>query len=596
MEEIRYLIAGDAAVVVEFGNQIDEKINQKVRALAEMLKEEPAAGVLDMIPTFRSLMVCFHPQQTTRDRLLEELKQRCSRLSEGAGQVKRVIEIPVCYGARFGTDLKDVSAHTGLSCDEIIHLHSGRDYRIYMLGFLPGFSYLGGMDARLVTPRLSNPRVRIAAGSVGIGGEQTGIYPLDSPGGWRLIGATPVRTYDPDREEPILFSAGEYLRFVPISLFDYYDIRRMVERGEYYCRVFEDGRELQGRLAGVRGQEFDSGLTGTGWMAEAGHSKFLQVVLPGMLTTVQDQGRIGYQCHGFSVSGVMDFASYAYANALVGNPPSAAVLECTMLGPTLTAGADMTIAVTGADMQPTLNDQVMPMNQAVQVRAGDTIALGMAANGCRAYLAAAGGINTVPQMGSRSTYMKCRIGGYYGRKLAAGDCLPIGDDLTEAVNLAADHTLIADRQLPDDSRKVADGKVHYSAEHLRQLQKASLEAVQASREQEVILRVIPGPQEEYFTEEGKRTLYHSSYCLTEHCDRMGYKLEGAAVEAVQGVDIISDGIAFGAIQIPPNGKPIIMLADRQTTGGYAKPGTVSEADLPKLAQLRPGARIRFQRL
>lgn len=605
MDEIKYLTAGDSAIVVEFGNRIDEEINQKVRMLADLLEREKVSGIVDTLPTFRSLMVCFDPALIDRENLLALLKRKSGALSGNGNSVKRVIEIPVCYGARFGADLKDVAAHSGLTYDEVIALHSGRDYRIYMLGFLPGFSYLGGMDEKLATPRLSNPRVKIPAGSVGIGGEQTGIYPLDSPGGWRLIGATPVRTYDPEREEPILFAAGDYLRFVPVSLFDYYDIRRMVDRGEYYCRVYENGKECPGRLAGVDLDKKDviiidlvSGHSGE--RQDAGTSAgTMKILMPGFLTTVQDFGRVGYQKYGFTVCGVMDRVSYALANELVGNPAGAAVLECTMAGPTVIMQADTKIAVTGADMKPLLNGQPIPMNEAVLVKQGDTVALGVAETGCRAYLAAAGGINVPLQMGSRSTNMKCRIGGYQGRKLTAGDVLPLGEE-RRLTDMSQELSAAQEKLKSQPSGETYNGgagstkpEKQNAEQRVRQLLEESLAAVRASAKKEVLLHVIPGPQEEYFTPQGISNFYQNSYTLTGDCDRMGYKLEGAAVEAVNGADIISDGIAFGAVQIPPNGKPIIMLADRQTTGGYAKIGTVAEADLPKLAQLRPGKVIRF---
>jgi KipI family sensor histidine kinase inhibitor len=148
-----------------------------------------------------------------------------------------VTEIPVCYGGEYGPDLERIAAHAGLSTSEVIRIHSGRDYLIYMMGFLPGFCYLGGLDERIHTPRLSSPRLRIPAGSVGIGGSQTGIYPMDSPGGWQLMGMTPVKTYDPARETPILVEAGDYIRFVPVSEAEYFDIKAAVDAGTYQVRV-----------------------------------------------------------------------------------------------------------------------------------------------------------------------------------------------------------------------------------------------------------------------------------------------------------------------------------------------------------------------
>lgn len=174
----------------------------------------------------------------------DDLKKRLEillKMEVTAGEgCRKVYEIPVCYGGEYGPDIENIAEHAGLSVEEVIKIHSSRDYLIYMLGFLPGFCYLGGLDERIHTPRLANPRIKINAGSVGIGGSQTGIYPLDSPGGWQLMGMTPVKTYDPDREIPILVEAGDYIRFVPIDEDEYKRIRELVERGEYQCTVHEE--------------------------------------------------------------------------------------------------------------------------------------------------------------------------------------------------------------------------------------------------------------------------------------------------------------------------------------------------------------------
>lgn len=217
MDDRRILPAGDCALVVEFGDSISEELNRKVQALNEALKKMELMGIVETVPTFRSLLVVYDPEFLTYGELRDRLLGIPVRSDGKDGRPPRTVEIPVCYGGEFGEDLADVAAYHGLSEEEVIRLHSGRDYPIYMLGFLPGFPYLGGMDERLHTPRLSSPRTRIPAGSIGIGGEQTGIYPMDSPGGWRLIGRTPLKLYDPDREEPVLYRAGDVIRFVPIT-------------------------------------------------------------------------------------------------------------------------------------------------------------------------------------------------------------------------------------------------------------------------------------------------------------------------------------------------------------------------------------------
>lgn len=238
--DIKVMPAGDSALVVEFGNEINEAINEKVHALAKKLRQENIPGITEMIPTFRSLLVSYDMLQISYLKLSVMLSVLSRELEMNRMAHRRIVKIPCCYGARFGVDLTDMERLTGLSREEIIELHSSVDYKIYMLGFLPGFVYLGGLDKRLEVPRLDTPRVRIGKGAVGIGGNQTGIYPMDSPGGWRLIGGTPVDLYDPEREDPVLLRAGEYIRFVPISIMDYYDIRQEILKGTYSLDVIQE--------------------------------------------------------------------------------------------------------------------------------------------------------------------------------------------------------------------------------------------------------------------------------------------------------------------------------------------------------------------
>ena len=218
---MRILPVGDRALAADFGNVISEDVNRKVGALKKALLAEKIAGVREMIPTYRSLLVEYNPAVVSMQELSRRIEAASLEGAETAAETKRVLEIPCCYGGSYGEDLAGLAALTGLSEKEIIDIHAGTEYRVYMLGFLPGFVYLGGMDERIAAPRLQSPRVSIPAGSVGIGGSQTGVYPMASPGGWRLIGMTPVAFYEPSRENPVLCEAGDYIRFVPISPEEY---------------------------------------------------------------------------------------------------------------------------------------------------------------------------------------------------------------------------------------------------------------------------------------------------------------------------------------------------------------------------------------
>ena len=241
MDGCVFLPVGDCALTVEFANEISEETNGKVRALSQALKEAKISGVTEWVPTYRSVLVCYDPALVSFRRLTGKLRRLTNNLGQAAKASKRVWEIPVCYGGSFGEDIGFVASNAGLSPEEVIAIHSGVDYRIYMLGFLPGFPYLGGLDKRIHTPRLKTPRTKILPGSVGIGGEQTGIYPMPSPGGWQLIGLTPVKLYDPLREKPILYEAGDFLRFVPVNEAQFEEIRNQVASAAYQIKVIKEG-------------------------------------------------------------------------------------------------------------------------------------------------------------------------------------------------------------------------------------------------------------------------------------------------------------------------------------------------------------------
>ena len=287
----------------------------------------------------------------------------------------------------------------------------------------------------------------------------------------------------------------------------------------------------------------------------------ITILNPGMLTSVQDLGRIGYQQFGVSVSGVMDPRSAAIANILGGNHEGEAVLECTMMGPHIRFDAPNIIAITGGDLGATLDGQSIDTYRAIPVNAGQTLRFTMLRTGCRAVVAFAGGLDIPVVMGSRSTNMKAKIGGYQGRKLQKDDVIGFRAPKADLKNLGLRHT---------------------SPEFMPRA--------------EYKLRIVLGPQDDAFTERGITTFLSSVYTLTPEFDRMGCRLDGELIEHVKSGDIISDGIAFGAVQVPSAGKPIIMLADRQTTGGYAKIANLISADFRILAQLKAGDKVHFEKV
>ncbi|MGY3442715.1 biotin-dependent carboxylase-like uncharacterized protein [Bradyrhizobium sp. USDA 4473] len=287
-------------------------------------------------------------------------------------------------------------------------------------------------------------------------------------------------------------------------------------------------------------------------------SAHLEVIAPGLATTIQDLGRHGWQRFGISASGAMDTVALAIANALVGNPANTAALEITLTGPVLACtGGDIRFALAGADFAMTIDGREVAAHETHDLKAGQRLSIGSSRDGARAILAVSGGFAIKPMLGSVATHARSQLGGLNGGPLRNGDLLPLATpDLPDRPHL----------MLSPAHRIQHDGPI----------------------------RVLLGPQDDAFSAEGITTFLTSDYEVTALSDRMGYRLDGPPVAHAGAVGIVSDGIVFGSIQVPGNGQPIILLADRQTTGGYPKIATVISADFPRLAQLRPGQRIRFQ--
>jgi antagonist of KipI len=290
-------------------------------------------------------------------------------------------------------------------------------------------------------------------------------------------------------------------------------------------------------------------------------SPHIAVVKPGWFTTVQDLGRYGYQQYGVPVSGAMDQFACTVANRLVGNPDNAAVLEVTLKGPELLFERETVVCITGADLSPSVNGIAVPLWKSFIVRSGNRLVFGARRAGSRGYVAIAGGVNVPLVLGSRSTHIYSGIGGFNGRPLAQGDILLIGRSFPHAGRSIG-------RQLPERLRPVY-GKV-------------------------ATLRLIPGPQRSYFQESVFNVLTASTYSVSPQSNRMGYRLVGPRLALADTAHFISDCTATGALQVPADGQPILLMADRQTTGGYPKIGVVHSVDLHLAAQLAPGDTVEFR--
>ena len=242
MEKMKFLFQGETGLVVELGNEIDPAVNTRVHTLSHLIENECGRLIDAVVPTYRSLLVYFDPTQIERQILVDNIRRIAAEIQEDAVKksAAKIIRIPTLYGGEAGPDLEFVASHNRMSVEEVVRIHTSVPYRIYMIGFTPGFPYLGGMSEKIAAPRLKTPRTCIPGGSVGIAGTQTGLYPVESPGGWQLIGRTPLQVFNPRSEQPFIYSAGDFLQFQPITAAEFETIRQDVERGVYLPQRFEN--------------------------------------------------------------------------------------------------------------------------------------------------------------------------------------------------------------------------------------------------------------------------------------------------------------------------------------------------------------------
>jgi len=521
----RIVPASDASWLVTFGSGPDAQ--RHVQDFAAALLAAALAGVRNVHPAYGSVLVVCDPSVQDPTRLARELEALSATARARADARTTVVELPVCYGGAFGPDLDFVAQRCGLDPAAVVRLHAEPIYDVAFLGFAPGFPYLDGLAQQLATPRLDAPRTHVPAGSVGIAGGQTGVYPVDSPGGWRLIGRTPRRLFRPDRSPPALVEMGERVRFRSISR-----------------REFEELARADTPADAAR--------------ASAGHDEpGIRVEKPGLLSSVQDLGRFGFGHLGVSVSGAADGLAARIGNRLVGNPDTAACIEMTLVGGTFAFETDAVVALAGAEFDAHCDGVRTPWWEAVAVRRGARLEIGPARTGARCLLCVQGGIAVAPVLGSASTHLMTGIGGLGGRALAAGDRLGIG---------------------------VAGGAA-------RAVDRASIERFYAPGP----VRITPAPQSDAFAGDVHAQLAAVEWRVREQSNRVGVRLGGPPLSAATGGagTLRTEGAARGAIQVPPDGQPIVLFVEHGTTGGYAKIANVCAADLHRVGQLRPRDTLRF---
>ncbi len=606
---LREYLLGDRTIVLELAEEISVEATIRVTAFAETFQTvaNGTPGIEEVQPTYTGVAVHFDPRLVSPSYLRGLLHKALELLGRDAGETLRdrqlqtkeqpVMEVPVLYGGDTGPDLLDSALKLGLSPEELIRRHSGREYLVHMIGFTPGFPYLGTLDPSISLPRLETPRTSVPRGSVGIAREQTGIYSIPAPGGWRIIGRTPLRVFSPDRNKPFLFEPGMRVKFRPITSEEF---ARLAEQDRGQVREDdrrhdrehepEEGREQNGWRARDRtGNTVLSQPTGQRNIPAENAVPALVVRSPGFFSTVQDLGRRGFRRYGVPLSGAADPVSLIRGNLLVGTPPGAAGIEMTYSGGAFLALLDVPVAVTGAPAEVTIDGHPVDMWRPVVLRKSSVLEIGALSKGARTYLTVAGGIQTPISLGSRSTYVRASLGGIHGRPLREGDILEAGPhpalpwldskDIDYAALFPSAGEEVWVRVIPGPEPVVpATGQTIAGGPPTPNLRGDGLKTLSA--------RTRPGG-------EILKKLTSSSYRVSSTSDRMGLRLEGPALVSGK-TDIISGAVVPGVVQVGSDGLPMVPLADGQTTGGYWRIASVISADLAMLGQVRPGTVVRFR--
>jgi KipI family sensor histidine kinase inhibitor len=496
-------------------------------ALFEALQDHPLVGIREIIPAARTLLIDFDPLEISADALGSAVASYLggdSRASSGS-----LVEIPVHYD---GKDLGEVAAILGMSTEEVVRLHGAAEYLVAFTGFAPGFAYLAGGDPRLAVPRRKSPRTHVPAGAVGLAGEFTGVYPKTSPGGWQLIGKTPLSMFDIDREPAALLQPGSRVRFIDIG-----------DAGTY---------EIKAAKAPVRAEQPPA-------MAEGAAG--IEILSVGLPVLFQDLGRSGQANQGISRSGAADRGALKMANRLVGNSPNAAALEVTLGGLAFRMRGRGVLAVAGAPAPVSIVSAsgvrlTAPHAHPVALDDGDVVTLAAPPVGMRSYLAMRGGFAVAPVLGSAATDTLAQIG---PAPLAAGDHVAICD--------AQVGSLVRIDELPSVSLPRAG--------------------------EEVVLDVVMGPRTDWFTESAVESFLSQPWQVTAQSSRVGIRLAGEALERAITKELPSEATVHGAIQVPASGQPVLFLADHPLTGGYPVIANVAGYHLDLAGQIPVGARIRF---
>ncbi|WP_019181439.1 urea amidolyase family protein [Microbacterium yannicii] len=598
MVSVRVLPMGERAFLLEAAG-IDE-----VLAVHAALAATRPEGVVDIVPAARTVLVRVDPRVLA----LPAARTWATAAAAGAGPVhaadQPLVVLDIVYD---GADLAETADLLGVTSDELSRRHSTAEWTVAFTGFAPGFGYLVSADWPFDTPRLSSPRTRVPAGAVGLAGAFTGAYPRETPGGWRLIGTTGARLFDADAASPALLAPGTRVRFrpatgalegvspqpaanrarqqdgndqgrgsgidgpssarpdllpgtIPTPAAEVDEVEGASSQPAANRARQQDGND-QGRGSGIEGPpsarpDLPPGTIPTpAAEADGLEGGGIRIVEPGLLSTLQDLGRPGAASVGVAVSGALDRSALRTANRLLGNPEGAAGIEVTMGGLRAVAQRDLWVAVSGAWGPLRLDGHEIDPYTAHRWRAGAELHVDWFARGARAYLAVRGGLEGRLSLGSRATDLLAGLG---PAALRGGDVLAVRDDAEDAIPVA------------------------------------DLAPWGAPHDDELELELAPGPRADWFAPDALQTLFDAAWTVSNDADRVGARLDGPELPRARAGELPSEGMVPGALQVPPSGRPTILLADGPVTGGYPVIAAVADAALDLVAQARPGTRIRFR--
>ncbi|MGV1917984.1 5-oxoprolinase subunit B/C family protein [Rhizobium sp. 22-785-1] len=518
---MRFLPVSLTTILVELAD-LDETL-----ALFASLENDPVDGVEETVPAARTLMIRFRPEKIDRKALAAELSRR--DLTAKIPPSDQLVEIPVRYD---GEDLADVAGLTGLSVDEVVRRHTESEFTVAFCGFAPGFGYLVGGDPALHVPRRLSPRTRIPAGSVALAGAFSGVYPQNSPGGWQIIGTTPVKMWDIDRDPGALFQPGYRVRFVDM---DKVTGKISLPASAPAKQATEPSREKP-------------------------HFEVLTAPMPALF---QDLGRFGQTGQGVSASGALDRGAFNAANRITGNPHNTPCLELTLGGFSFRASSRAVIALAGAPCPITIETAhgrfTADIYTPISLESGDVVTFGQPSKGMRCYLSVRSGFDVEPVLGSFATDTLAIVG---PKPVVAGAILPLKSEAKTLSSVAIDEVASFEPPSVDDV---------------------------------VTLDVVLGPRTDWFSQRGIETLTNQLWQVTPQSNRVGIRLAGEVpVERLDSAELPSEGTATGAIQIPHSGQPVLFLADHPLTGGYPVIGAVAEYHLDLAGQIPVNAKIQFR--